>query len=57
MGEPSSRGRKPIKQGEDTVTVSLRMTAAQRAKLAVLGGAKWARRCIDRAKLAAKGKP
>lgn len=44
------QGRKPVKQGEETVTVSLRMTAAQREKLARLGGAAWVRDRIDRAK-------
>lgn len=39
-----------MKAGEDTVTVSLRMTEAQRAKLARLGGAEWVRGKIDRAK-------
>ena len=45
------QGRKPVKQGEATVTVSLRMTAAQRAKLALLGGAEWVRRILDSEKL------
>ena len=44
------QGRKPIKPGEETVTVSLRMTPAQRDKLAVLGGASWVRDRIDKAK-------
>ena len=49
-GPGRGQGRPPVKAGEDTVTVSLRMTAAQRAKLERLGGAKWARDRIDRAK-------
>lgn len=49
-GPGRGQGRRPIKQGEDTVTVSLRMTEAQRAKLARLGGAEWVRGKIDRAK-------
>jgi hypothetical protein len=44
------KGRKPVKQGEDTVTVSLRMTTEQRAKLARLGGAEWVRTKIDKAR-------
>lgn len=39
-----------MKAGEETVTVSLRMTPAQREKLERLGGAKWVRERIDRAK-------
>ena len=46
------RGRKPIKEGEDSVTLSIRVTTTQRFKLAALGGAAWVRRQIDRAKLA-----
>lgn len=49
-GPGRGQGRKPIKQGEDTVTVSLRMTAAQRDKLARLGGAEWVRQRIDKAR-------
>jgi len=39
-----------VKQGEETVTISLRVTVAQREKLARLGGAEWVRGKIDRAK-------
>ena len=46
------QGRKPIKEGAETVTVSLRMTLDQRDKLAKLGGAAWVRERIDKAKLA-----
>ena len=49
-GAGRGQGRKPIKQGQDTVTVSLRMTEAQRDKLALLGGAEWVRQRIDKAK-------
>ena len=49
-GPGRGRGRKPIKEGQDTVTVSLRMTEAQRDKLALLGGAEWVRKRIDKAK-------
>jgi len=49
-GPNRGQGRKPIKEGQDTVTVSLRLTTAQRAKLEALGGAAWVRDRIDRAK-------
>lgn len=49
-GPGRGQGRKPIKRGEETVTVSLRMTAAQRDKLARLGGAEWVRLRIDKAR-------
>ncbi len=48
-GPGKGQGRKPVKQGEETVTVSLRMTPDQRAKLALLGGAEWVRQKIDSA--------
>lgn len=44
------QGRKPIKPGEETVTVCLRVTPAQREKLKALGGAEWVRDRIDRAR-------
>lgn len=49
-GHGRGQGRPPVKAGEETVTVSLRMTQAQREKLERLGGAKWVRDRIDRAK-------
>lgn len=49
-GSGRGQGRKPVKTGEETVTVSLRVTAAQREKLARLGGAEWVRGKIDRAR-------
>ena len=49
-GAGRDQGRKPIKEGQDTVTVSLRMTEPQRDKLALLGGAEWVRQRIDKAK-------
>lgn len=49
-GPGRGQGRKPVKQGEETVTVSLRMTTSQRDKLARLGGAEWVRKKIDKAK-------
>lgn len=48
-GAGRGQGRKPIKQGEETVTVSLRMTATQRAKQARLGGGAWFRSAVDAA--------
>ena len=47
-GPGRGQGRKPVKQGEETVTFSLRMTPEQRAKLARLGGAEWVRTKIDK---------
>ena len=49
-GPGRGQGRKPVAEGEQTVTVSLRMTVAQRDKLATLGGAGWVRQRIDKAK-------
>jgi len=46
-GPGRGQGRKPVAQGEETVTVSLRVTVAQREKLARLGGAKWVRSAIE----------
>ena len=46
----SKRGRKRIKEDEETVTVSIRMAVSQRAKLKLLGGAEWIRQRIERAK-------
>ena len=48
-GAGRGQGRKPVKQGEETVTISLRVTMAQREKLARIGGAEWVRGKIDRA--------
>lgn len=45
-----SRGRPAIDPGNETHTVAIRMTAAQREKLALLGGAPWVRNRIDKAK-------
>lgn len=44
------QGRKPLAEGEATVTVSVRMTTRHRAKLERLGGAPWVRDAIDAAK-------
>lgn len=53
-GPGRGQGRKPVKPGEETVTVSIRMTVEQRAKLERLGGAAWVRERIDKAKEQAK---
>jgi hypothetical protein len=50
-GPGRGQGRKAVKQGEQTVTVSLRMTVGQREKLACLGGARWLRQRIDSARM------
>ena len=49
-GSGRGQGRKPLSEGEQTVMFALRMTAAQREKLTLLGGAEWVRSKIDRAK-------
>ncbi len=46
-GPNRNQGRKPISDTDQTVTVSLRLTTSQRAKLASLGGAAWVRKQID----------
>ena len=48
-GPGRGQGRPPVRAGEETVTVSLRMTPTQREKLERLGGAKWVREQIERA--------
>lgn len=48
-GPGRGQGRKPIKHGEETVTVSLRMTIGQRAKLKRLGGGVWFRQQVEQA--------
>ena len=49
-GPGRGQGRKPVKEGEETVTMSIRVTVTQREKLERLGGAAWVREKIDRAK-------
>ena len=39
-----------MKAGEGTVTVTVKMTDGQKAKLARLGGAPWVRARIDKAR-------
>lgn len=43
-------GRPPVLEGEATVTMNIRMTEAQRAKVHANGGGEWVRKLIDRAK-------
>jgi len=50
-GAGRGQGRKRITQGEETVTVSIRITTSQREKLARLGGAAWVRQQIEAASL------
>ncbi len=49
-GPGRGQGRKPVAEGEQTVTVSLRMTKQQREKLQRLGGAEWVRQKISKAR-------
>lgn len=49
-GPGRGQGRKPLKAGQETVPVAIRLTADQRDKLARLGGPAWVRTKIDRAK-------
>ncbi|RYE02126.1 MAG: hypothetical protein EOP50_00770 [Sphingobacteriales bacterium] len=49
-GPGRGQGRKPLKEGEESVAVPIRMTTGQRDKLARLGGPQWIRDRIDKAK-------
>lgn len=44
-----NQGRKPIQEGQATVSMTIRLTAGQREKLHRLGGAAWVRDKIDKA--------
>lgn len=46
-GPGRNQGRKPLKVGEKSVTVSVRTTESQKNKLDVLGGGKWIRAKLD----------
>ncbi len=48
-GPGRKQGRKPITEGERTLSTTLRMTERQRDKLSRLGGAGWVRKRIDEA--------
>lgn len=45
-----TRGRPAIQSGEETVPITVRLTAPQRDKLQRLGGAPWVRSKIDKAR-------
>jgi hypothetical protein len=45
------RGRPRLDDAEDTIPVTIRMTAPQKEKLAKLGGGPWVRSRIEKAKL------
>lgn len=49
-GAGRGQGRKPLQPGQETVTVTVRMTPPQRDKLARLGGPQWVRGKIDKAR-------
>lgn len=49
-GAGRGQGRKPLDPDSETVTVAVRMTLAQRAKLLRIGGSAWIRARIDRAR-------
>lgn len=42
-------GRPALREGEETVPVTIRMTPTQKDKLARLGGPQWVRTKIDKA--------
>ncbi len=46
-GTGRGQGRKPLKFGEKSVTVSVRTTESQKNKLDALGGGKWIRAKLD----------
>lgn len=48
--QPKGRGRPRLKDGEDTVPVTVRMTPPQKEKLTRLGGSAWVRDRIEKAK-------
>jgi hypothetical protein len=49
-GPGRGQGRKPLPVGEALAPVTIKMTPAQKEKLATLGGAPWVRNKIDKAK-------
>jgi len=48
--DTKGRGRPAIKEGQETVPITVRVTRPQSEKLQRLGGAKWIRARIDAAK-------
>ena len=49
-GAGRGQGRKPLAEGVETLGVTVRMTPDQRDKLVRLGGPKWVRSRIDKAR-------
>ena len=49
-GANRGQGRKPLDPNSETTSVSIRLTLAQRDKLAALGGAAWVRERIEKAR-------
>jgi hypothetical protein len=49
-GAREGGGRPPIKDGEQSIPVMIRMTESQKEKLKRLGGPPWVRDRIDKAK-------
>lgn len=49
-GADRGQGRKPLDPDDATVVVTVRLTLAQKAKLATLGGAAWVRERIEKAR-------
>ena len=46
-GPGRGQGRKPLKEGEPTVVVSVRMTAHQREIFNLVGSGEWVRDALD----------
>ena len=51
MTDKRKPGRPLLPPGEKMVVIAVRLTEAQKAKLAALGGAAWLRAKIDKARL------
>ena len=54
MKESKKRGRKALPNEQKMVNMNIRMLPAQKVKLSALGGGKWVRGKIDRAKIDTK---
>ena len=54
MKESKKRGRKSLPDEQKMVNMNIRMLPAQKVKLSALGGGKWVRGKIDRAKVEVK---
>jgi len=50
-GAGRGQGRKPIAEGVESVIIPIRATPEQREKFHALGGAKWFRKVLERAKV------